>query len=188
MASAGRRKLTVGRYAGGTRRVGAVTGTGHCDEVGDGLVPIRWVFVHDREGTHRDESFSTTHPRMGTSTIVTRYAGRRNLERTFQESRVRLHSETTQGRSQPRVVRATPCLLGQYSVVALLYDAMPATARAGRIDWPGKSISAFSDVLCAVRLRLGSKTVSREAGIGAGLEKLPEPVRDLLCAALAPAA
>ena len=189
VAAAGRpRRLTVGWYGGGTRRVEVVTGAGHWYKAGNGLVPIRWVFVHDREGTHRDEYFYTTDPRMGSGTIVTRYAGRWNLECTFQESRAHLHSETTRGWSRRTVLRATPCLLGLYSVVALLYDALPATARVGGIDWPGKSVVAFSDALCAVRLRLWSETVFREAGIGPGLEKLPEAVRDLLCAALAPAA
>lgn len=183
-----RRKLTVGWYGGGTRRVEVVTETGHWYKSGAGLVPIRWVFVHDREGTHRDEYFYTTDPAMGAGTVVTRYAGRWNLECTFQESRAYLHSETTRGWSRQTVLRATPCLLGLYSVVALLYDAMPATARTGGIDWPGKSIVAFSDALCAVRLRLWSEGVFREAGIGVGLEKLPDRVRDLLCAALAPAA
>ena len=183
-----RRKLTVGWYGGGTRRVEVVTGTGHWYKAGDGLVPIRWVFVQYREGTHRDEYFYTTDRRMGTSTVVTRYAGRWNLECTFQESRAHLHSETTRGRSRRTVVRATPCLFGLYSVVALLYDAMPATARSGGITWPGKSIVAFSDALSAVRLRLWSETVFREAGIGVGLEKLPEPVWELLKTALAPAA
>jgi hypothetical protein len=168
VASAGRRrKLTVGWYGGGTRRVEVITGGGHWYKAGNGLVPIRWVFVHDRGGTHRDEYFYTTDPRMGAGTIVTRYAGRWNLECTFQESRAHLHSETTRGWSQRTVLRATPCLLGLYSVVALLYDAMPAPARAGGIDWPGKSIVAFSDALCAVRLRLWSETVFQEAGIGA---------------------
>ena len=189
VATARRRcKLTVGWYGGGTRRVEVVIGAGHWYKAGDGLVPVRWVFVHDREGTHRDEYFYTTDPRMKTSDLITRYAGRWNLECTFHESQAHLHSETTQGWSQRTVLRATPCLLGLYSVVALLYDAMPATAQVGAIIWPGKSIVAFSDALCAVRLRLWSETVFREAGIGSGLEKLPEPIRDLLCAVLAPAA
>jgi hypothetical protein len=175
-------------YGGGTRRVQVVTGAGHWYKAGNGLVPIRWLFVHDREGTHRDEYFYTTGPRMGAGTIVTRYAGRWNLECTFQESRAHLHSETTRARCQHTVLRATPCLLGLYSVEARLYDAMPAAARAGGVDRSGKSIVAFSDALRAVRLRLWSETVFREARIGPGLEKLPEPVRDLLCAALAPAA
>lgn len=189
VAAAGRRRrLTVGWYGGGTRRVEVVAGAGHWYKAGNGLVPIRWVFVRDRAGTHRDEYFYTTDPRMGAGTIVTRYAGRWNLECTFQESRAHLHSETTRGWSRRTVLRATPCLLGLYSMVALLYDALPATARSGGIDWPGKSVVAFSDALCAVRLRLWSEAVFREAGLGVGLEKLPEPVRDLLCAALAPAA
>ena len=146
------------------------------------------MFVHDRGGTHRDEYFYTTDRRMETSTIVTRYAGRWNLECPFQESRTHLHSETTRGWSQQTVVRATPCLFGLYSVVALLYDGMPAPARTGGIKWPGKSIVAFSDALSAVRLRLWSETVFREAGIGIGLEKLPEPVWELRRTALAPAA
>jgi hypothetical protein len=146
------------------------------------------VFVHDREGTHRDEYFYTTDPRMGAGTIVSRYAGRWNLECTFQESRAYLQSETTRGWSRRTVLRATPCLLGLYSVVALQCDALPATARAWGINWPGKSIVTYSDALCVVRLRLWSETVFREAGIGVGREKLPGPVWSLRCAALAPAA
>ncbi|WP_210420299.1 IS701 family transposase [Aquisphaera giovannonii] len=48
------KRLTVGWYGGGTRRVETATGTGHWFKSGKGLVPIRWAFVRDREGTHRD--------------------------------------------------------------------------------------------------------------------------------------
>ena len=47
-------------YGGGTRRVETVTGTGHWYKGGNGLVPIRWVFVRDTTGTHRDEYLFTT--------------------------------------------------------------------------------------------------------------------------------
>ena len=92
-----RRKLTVGRYGGapGVSRSSPGPGTGTRRVAG--LVPIRWVFVHDREGTHRDEYFYTTDPRIGAGDVVSRYAGRWNLECTFQESRAHLHSETTRG-------------------------------------------------------------------------------------------
>ncbi|WP_422923366.1 IS701 family transposase [Singulisphaera sp. PoT] len=183
-----RRRITVGWYGGGRRRVEVVTGSGHWYKAGEGLVPIRWVFVHDREGTHRDEYFYTTDPAMGAGEVVTRYAGRWNLECTFQEGRAHLHSESTRGWSRRTVLRATPCLLGLYSVVTLLYDALPAPARVGGIDWPGKESVTFSDALCAVRLRLWSEGLFREAGFDSGLEKLPTPLRELLCRALAPAA
>ena len=39
-----------------------------------GLVPIRWVFVHDRDGTHRDEYFYTTDPALAAAEIIARYA------------------------------------------------------------------------------------------------------------------
>src|SRR5438067_1972210 len=55
VAASRRRRLKVGWYGGGTRQVEAVTGTGHWYKSGHGLVPVRWVFVHDLTGTHRDE-------------------------------------------------------------------------------------------------------------------------------------
>src|SRR5262249_26375341 len=60
--SAARRlkRRRVGWYGGGTRRVETTSGTGHWFKSGKGLVSIRWVFVRDREGTHRDEYFYTT--------------------------------------------------------------------------------------------------------------------------------
>jgi hypothetical protein len=183
-----RRKLAVGWYGGGSRRVEVVTGAGHRYKAGDGPVPIRWVFVHDPEGTHRDGYLYSTDRGMAAEAVVTMYAGRWNIERTFQEGRSHLHSDTTRGRSRATVLRAAPCLLGLYSVVAPLYDAMPEGARRGGVRWPGKSGMTSSDAPCAVRSRLRSEGGFREAGDGLVLEKLPAPVRELLCRALAPAA
>ncbi|WP_422927454.1 hypothetical protein [Singulisphaera sp. PoT] len=151
-------------------------------------MPIRRVFVHDREGTHRDEYFYTTDQAMGAGEVVTRYAGRRDLECTFQVGRAHLHSESIRGWSRLTVLRATPCLLGLYSVVTLLHDALPAQARVGGIDRPGKESVTSSDAPCAVRLRLWSEGVYREVGFDSRLEKLPAPLREWLCRALAPAA
>src|SRR3954451_16447175 len=58
------RRRTVAWYGGGTRRVGLKSDTGHWYKSGAGLVPIRWVFVRDRDGTHRDEFFFTTDPTL----------------------------------------------------------------------------------------------------------------------------
>lgn len=126
-------------------------------------------------------------PAMAPATIVTHYAGRWNIESTFQEARAHLGFGTTRGRCRPTVMRAAPCLLGLYSVVALLYQALPAASRVGRVDWQGKSSVTFSDALCSVRMWLWSEGVFRRAEGGAGLEEILEPVRDLLWRALAPA-
>ncbi len=41
-----------------------VTGTGHWYKSGRPLVAVRWVFVRDLTGTHRDEYFFTTDSTM----------------------------------------------------------------------------------------------------------------------------
>jgi hypothetical protein len=183
-----RRRLTVGWYGGGTRRVEVVTGTGHWYKAAEGLVPIRWVFVHDLDGTHRDEYFYTTDTALAPAEIVTRYARRWAIECTFQESRAHLRSETPRGRCPRTVLRATPCLFGLYSVVALLYHALPEAKRSGGVRWPGKAGATFSDALCAVRLWIWSEGVFPRAGARFGLGKLPDPLREVLRTALAPAA
>ncbi len=46
---------TVAWYGGERRRVEVVTGSGWWYKGGRPLIPVRWVFVRDRTGTHRDE-------------------------------------------------------------------------------------------------------------------------------------
>jgi hypothetical protein len=183
-----RRRLTVGWYGGGTRRVSVVTGAGHWYKAGDGLVPLRWVHVRDLEGTHRDEYFYATDPTLDPGQLVTHYAGRWNIECTFQEGRACLRSETTRGWCPRTVLRAAPCLFGLYSVVALLYHALPEAKRSGGVRWPGKAGVTFSDALASVRLWIWAEGVFPRAGGRFGLEKLPDPLRDALRSALAPAA
>ena len=182
------RRLTVGWYGGGRRQVAATGGTGHWYKAGHGLVQIRWVFVRDEQGTHRDEYFFTTDLALGEVEVVTLYAGRWNLESTFQECRAHLGLGTTRGRSRRTVLRAGPCLLGLYSVVAALYHALPEGKRRGRVVWEGKAAVTFSDALCAARRWLWAEAVLPQAGAAGAIEKLPEPARELLLTTLAPAA
>ncbi|MBN9522977.1 transposase, partial [bacterium] len=109
-STAARTRLTVVWYGGGTRRVEAATGTGHWYKGGEGLVPVRWVFVRDATGTHRDEYLFTTDPGLEADAVVAAYCGRWNIETTFQEARSALGLETTRGRCKPTVLRAGPCL------------------------------------------------------------------------------
>lgn len=178
----------VGWYGGGKRRVETLDGIGHWYKSGRGLVPVRWVFVRDATGTHRDEYFFTTDPSLTPSAVIGHYCGRWNIETTFQEARSGLGLETTRGWSKSTVLRAGPCLLGLYSVVAVLFHALPEPKRAGAVSWPGKTTVTFSDALCAVRRWLWVETVLPQAGDGATLQKLPEPIREMLLTTLAPAA
>jgi hypothetical protein len=101
--------------------------------------------------------------------------------------RAHLGLETTRGWSAQTVLRAAPCLFGLYTVVALLYHALPEAQRLGAVCWPGKQGVTFSDALCVVRRWLWSAAVFPQAGSVTGIEKLPEPLREIILSALAPA-
>ncbi|MBN9121691.1 MAG: transposase, partial [Planctomycetes bacterium] len=154
----------VGWYGGGERTVQTLGGVGHWYKGGRGLVPVRWAFVRDVTGTHRDEYFFTTDPDLTPSAVIDHYCGRWNIETTFQEARSALGLETTRGWREKTVLRAGPCLLGLYAVVAFLFHALPESKRAGAVSWPGKATVTFSDALCAVRRWLWAEAVLPQAG------------------------
>ena len=162
-ATARRRPLTVAWYGGGTRRVEVVHGVGHWYKSGQGLIALVWVFVHDLTGTHRDEYFFSTDLRLTPTQLIGRYTARWNIETTFQELRAWLGLETTCGWCRNTVLRAAPCLFGLYTVVALLYAAMPESQRVGGVSWPGKAGVTFSDALSAVRRWLWTEVVFPQA-------------------------
>lgn len=181
-----RQRLTVAWYGGGTRRVEIVSGTGQWYKSGHGLVAVRWVFVHDLSGTHRDEYFYTTDLALTATQLIGHYTARWNIETTFQEMRSHLGLETTRGWCPKTVQRLAPCLFGLYSVVALLYQQLPQAKRLVSVDWPGKETVSFSDAVAAVRRWLWTEWVFPQADPAGQLQKLPEDLQKLLLAALAP--
>jgi hypothetical protein len=110
------------------------------------------------------------------------------IETTFQELRAHLGLETTRGCCAPTVLRAAPCLFGLYTILALLYQALPESKRSGSVRWPGKEGATFSDALAAVRRWLWSEGIVPQAAGAAAIEKVPEPLRNIILSALAPAA
>jgi hypothetical protein len=190
VARSQRTRLNVSWYGGGRRDVEVVSGVGHWYKSGVGLVAVRWVYVHDLTGTHRDEYFYSTDVTMSPQEIIERYTERWNIETTFQEMRAYLGLETTRGWCAQTVLRAAPCLFGLYSVVALLYWQLPAEAQTeGEVDWEGKKAEVtFSDAITTVRRWLWTHWVFAEADHATAFAKLPEPLREVLLYALAPAA
>jgi DDE superfamily endonuclease len=188
-AGAPRRRYNVAWYGGGRRDVEVVSGVGHWYKGGAGLVPVRWVFVHDKSGTHRDEYFYTTELTLTPPEVIEHYAQRWNVETTFAEMRSYLGLETTRGWCARTVLRAEPCLFGLYSVVALWYEQLPAPMQdAAGVAWEGKASMTFSDAITAVRRWLWTNWVFTTAGHDDAFAKLPEPLRQTLLYALAPAA
>lgn len=68
-------------YGGGTRQVQTLSATGHWFKSGQGLVPLRWVFVWDRTGTHRDEYFYITDRTLTPTAHIGLNTGWWNLEK-----------------------------------------------------------------------------------------------------------
>jgi hypothetical protein len=181
--------LEVAWYGGERRRVEVVTGSGWWYKSGRPLVPVRWAFVRDRTGTHRDEYFFTTDVTMSPQAVIETYTGRWSIETTFQEARSYLGLETTRGWSRNTVLRAEPSLLALYTVVAWLYAELPARYRRVRVvDWPGKRDVTFSDAITAVRRWLWVEWVFSLTGHREAFEKLGGPLRRIVLQGLAPAA
>src|SRR3954469_22137385 len=134
-----RTRRKVSWYGGEDRQVEVVTGTGHWYKAGQGLVQVRWVYVHDVSGTHRDEYFFSTDVAMTAQQIIETYTRRWNVETTFQEMRSYLGLETTRGWKKDTVLRAAPCLFGLYSVVVCLYRMTPPKYQEkSGVQWAGK--------------------------------------------------
>jgi hypothetical protein len=189
VAKAQRTRLNVAWYGGGRRDIEIVSGTGHWYKAGQKLVEVRWVYVHDLSGTHRDEYFYSTDVAMTPQEIVEEYTGRWNVETTFEDARAYLGLESTRGWCERTVLRAEPGLLGLFSVVALLYWRLPAQDQEqGNVEWEGKQSVTFSDAITAVRRWLWTHWVFPRAGQGAAFEKLPQAFQQLLLYGLAPAA
>ena len=187
--TAQRTQLIVAWYGGAHRAIEVVTGTGSWYRMGEALVAVRWVYVHDCTGTHRDAYFFTTHITMRPQQLVECYPQRWSMETTFQECREYLHLESTKGYCQRTVLRCTPCLFGLYTLVVLLYVQLPASARMrGAVVWQGKSTVTFSDMMTCVRRAIWQLWLLPTPEDRQGFATLSRSLQDTILYALAPAA
>jgi hypothetical protein len=184
------RAATVSWYGGGDRRVELASDTGLWYKAGAGVVPIRWVFVRDIQGTHRDEYFYTTDTSLTAQQIVSWFTARWPIETTFQEVRAHLGFETTRQHVAKSVLRTAPCLLGLFSVVCLIFAEHTQRHRIPirQTLWHVKAEPTFSDVTATVRRLFWRDTIFKEASYHEGLEKLSPRVRNWLLDQLSQAA
>ena len=189
-AKAKRKRASVGWYGGKKRRVEFVSQTAHWYKATEGLVPIRWVFVHDLDGTHEDRYFYSTDPTLSPSRIITLYTGRWSIEVTFQESKQHLGLATPRNRKDRSVLRTVPCLLGLFSLIAVLFHrhTRGKSCPPRSHPWYAKSEVTFSDALASVRRLLWQQTIIAESDRHGALEKLPRRLRDTLLDQLSRAA
>ena len=173
--------MEVAWYGGGRRDVEVVSGTGQWYKSGAGLVPLCWVFVRDKTGTHRDDYFFSTDAGMAPRVVIESFTGRWSIETTFQEMRAYVGLETTRGRREATVLRVAPCLFGLFSAVALLYERLRSRGMArAEVSWSGKSEATFSDAMTTVRRWLWVDWVFADQDQGAAFSKLSRPLRETL--------
>lgn len=180
---------TVPWYGGHTRRVQLTSGTGLWYKSGKGVVPIRWAFVRDRQGTHRDDYFYTTDPTLTATQIVGWFAARWPIETTFQELRAHLGFETTRQHVAHSVLRTAPCLLGLFTVICLIFakHAQHHRIRIPQTPWYHKEEPTFADAITTVRRLFWKQTLFQQPSHRRMFEKLSPKIRnwmlDHLCQA-----
>jgi hypothetical protein len=181
---------TVSWYGGSNRRVELTGGTGQWYKAGNGLVPVRWVFVHDVQGTHRDEYFYTTDTSLSLRQIASWFTARWPIETTFQEVRAHLGFETPRQYVAKSVLRAAPCLLGLFSIICLIFaeHIRRHRIRIRSTQWYVKTEPTFSDVIAAVRRLFWEETIFEKASHHKGFKKLPPKLRNMLLDYLSQAA
>lgn len=159
--------IIVSRWYGEpNRRVEVATGTAVWYRAGKPVVPLRWVLVRDPEGKVEPKALLCTDLEVAPLDVVAWYVRRWSVEVTFAEVRRHLGVETQRQWSVPAIARTTPCLLGLFSVVALVADRLTAAGElvARQSAWYPKARPSFSDALAAVRLSLWREAIFPRSG------------------------
>jgi hypothetical protein len=173
------KRFTVGWYGGGTRKVSLIWGEGGWYRGNIGLTPVRWVHVHDRSGTHRDEYFFSTDAAMQPQEIVRLYTERWGIEVTFQEAKQKLGLGTPRNRCKQSVLRTVPCLMGCFTIVSLMFAQADKGKKVRSWPWYCRKEPTFGDALTSAR-RLCWAEVFETSRKHRGSSKLPEPLREIL--------
>ena len=121
-------------------------------------MPIRWVLTRDPEGKREPKAYFSTDQGQSAAAIVEDFVKRWSLEVTYEESRAHLGVETQRQWSDLAIERSTPCLLGLYSLVILLGQALHPDGKIPiqQTAWYSKTQATFSDILATVRRHLWS--------------------------------
>lgn len=143
-------------YGGTHTIVDWATGTALWYTTGTPPLPIRWVLVRDPHGQRPLRAFFSTEPAQAAPSIIADFVNRWPLEVTFEEARTHLGLETQRQWNDLAIERTTPALLGLFSLIVLLAQALYPTGGLplAQAAWYPKTHATFHDVLALVRRRL----------------------------------
>jgi len=176
-------------YGRGLRAVEIVTDTAVWYHAGLPPVPVRWVLIRDPDGAFAPQALLCTDPAATPEQILGWFVQRWQLEVTFEEARRHLGVETQRQWSDRAIRRATPALLGLFSLVTLLARPhLAAAPRVRRAAWYRKPCPTFADALAVVRRQLWGHAAFRTSDRGGDVVKVPRAVIERLTEALCYAA
>lgn len=166
------------------------TGTALWYYPGNPAIPIRWVIVRDPAGKREARAYLSTDPKMDPLEIIRLYVRRWCVEVTFEETRRHLGVETQRQWSDLAIARTTPCLLGVFSIVALLADRLDQRQllQVRSAAWYPKTVPTFSDAIAAVRRELWASGILSHSRLHAEYDRIPPPLLRHLADSLAYAA
>jgi hypothetical protein len=156
---------------------------------GHDAVAVRVVITIDPKpdrGKVRQECFLCTDLTASPEQIVEWFVLRWNEEVTFEEARRHLGIETQRQWSPKAIARATPALLGLFSLVTLMTHALCPDGKVpiGTAAWYDKREATFSDCLALIRREVLRARVCSMPPSAAGVEPIHAPTLDAILDAL----
>lgn len=128
---------------------------------GESPLPLRIVLVKTPGGKNSAETFFSTDVNDEPTQIINRFVFRWNIEVTFEETRAHLGVETQRQWSDKAIQRATPLLMGLYSLLTLTALRMHETKKLivhETTSWYDKNGElTFSDIIVVIRRSIWSK-------------------------------
>jgi hypothetical protein len=164
------------------RTVEVVSATAVWYHAGMPPVPIRWVVIRDPLNKFRPQALLSTNLALSPTQIVTAFVQRWQMEVTFHEVRTHLGVETQRQWADLAIVRTTPTLLGLFSVVTVLAQALSVhqTVAPRQAAWYAKSTPTFADALALVRSHLWRQANFSLSQKDYDLVQIPRPLFECL--------
>lgn len=150
------RCLTMRWYDHQQREVEIFTTTAVWFHYGLPAVPLRYILIRDVKGQFAPQALLCTDDTLSPEQILAYFMRRWQMEPTFQHVRTHLGVETQRQWSDKAIARTTPVLMGLFSLVTLLAQALIVKdgVRLRQSAWYCKDLPTFSDALALVRTQI----------------------------------
>ena len=143
-------------YGKGPREVEVATAPAVWYHSGKAPVAIRWVLIRDPQECFKPQALLSTNLEHTSAQMLAWFVRRWTMEVTFEEARAHLGIETQRQWKDRAIARATPALLGLYSIITLtahlLIEKGAICVRS--TAWYRKTHPTFSDAMALVRRHL----------------------------------